>query len=236
MTAVHLSLVAAFVFVLGTARAGDDPTELILISDVGVVTYDEIRCPAAQRENAGKCVASEQRALAARMYEFAVDAASAMWNVQLTAAEASDVEQRVDGTRALATRATEEYVKIVGGVLRIRRGEHADAVIAELVRAGSQRPMIEMILDEMTTAEDAVRVLARNHAAEAEAAARAYHTRRLIRRKLAARIRECSATDRTTASREAATLWQSVLAKYHFQILNQTYHMPDFKGVLDEHL
>ena len=215
--------------------AAELPTaEIIVTSDLGSIPYEHIRCAPAKRANAEACAASERDKLSARVYALAIDAAAALHGLRLTPEESQRVDARVESARALGHRAAEEYMLIAEGVLRIRQGLCADEVIAELGRAGIKREMVESMLSRVATADEAKAILARDHIAETEAAASTYYTREMMRRKLAALVRERAAASGKPVAEEGRAFWEHVLSRYHFEVVKQPYQLPDFEGVLNE--
>ena len=219
----------------GTACAQTNGDAIVARGVDMTIKYRQIRCGAPLRDDERRCLAAEQRQLAGRILDYAIDAAEAQYGLHLTAEELARLESVLDSELPLIRSATARESRVLSGALRVRQGENVDVVAAELERMGIPRSELTRALDEFQTEAAARQVAERDHFPAAEDAARRSIARGLYRAKIRALISSRAAKSERTFDEEAAVVWREVVTDRRITVTDRRYRMPDFQGVFREH-
>lgn len=225
--------IALCVLACNPSAAGD--TRIVARTNVGTITYSNIRCHPRLGRGSEACIRSEQEALNRWIYRRATECAVRRERISLSNGDVEKMEAQIQRERSEFERIASRYRAVLRGVIRVQEGENTSDVAAELRKLGIAPSELEQELARFANSSEARRALERDHTAQLEQAARDRMRQDLLLTKLKQRLEERSAASARPFSDEEAAMWGSAVRDCAFLIVDDNYHLPELTGAFEIH-
>lgn len=232
---MKLLRIICLILLTGHAEANfaADNDRVVLLLDGEPVHHVRIACPASMVHDAERCHSLEQQRLDHIVWQHWIVAAAQMYGVSLSAAEENEIAALLAAQRADNEKAAAHFHALWTAVASIQRGGDAHAASAVAKAAGVTDAELADAISRHYSSQWLDNAIGGATTAEMEKATRKGKTLTLI----AAHLREYVARQASAAgiTYDAAEerLWSEVATNTHTTLVDQTFHVPSKRGVLN---